>query len=169
MENYLETKGKAGSGISTLLFRDALRLGAPAIYDASIDKWISNNSMMPVLFLSDEMTQEEISSRMLSTLSGIPESRIVLGKLTDVENNRLKKAYDILAQSLIKICVLSSDKLSPSSLYEGIRQHVEGNPRIKMIVADCHGFYSVFKNIASDYDVFIETSVQACATDRQVR
>lgn len=76
---------------------------------------------LPVVFFSCEMTKEQVTTRWLSTLSGIESGRIAAGKLADHEWEKFGYAMSHLSQ--LPIIVDSTSDPSPEYMRSVLRKH----------------------------------------------
>ncbi len=98
---FLETRD-SGTGKSRIAIKRLLNLSAPYIWDFKIKDFIKNpnGSNNSGLYIGTEMDlYEEIEPMMWSVVSGVEEAKIKDCNLTKEEDNRIKKAIEILSKT----------------------------------------------------------------------
>lgn len=92
----------SGGGKSRSSMVDAVNIACDKIYDWDKKQWISTGEKRPVLFISTELTKEEIQDCLLAHVSGIEEDRITEWRdITPDEETILKKAAEVVEESLL--------------------------------------------------------------------
>lgn len=94
---YLQSSG-TGVGKTRGMVGDACYLAYPVIYDWSVSEWISSGSTEKVLYVGTEQTISEIQTLILSYLSGINEEKIISNRLTNIEQQVLEQAIDVMTR-----------------------------------------------------------------------
>lgn len=81
---------------------EACNIGCDRIYDWSKKEWISTGEKQPCLFISTELTKEEMQDCILAHISGIEEDRIGEWRdITDEEYEILKESSKLMKESSI--------------------------------------------------------------------
>ena len=94
---YLQSSG-TGVGKTRGMVGDACYLAYPVVYDWSISEWVSSGSTEKVLYVGTEQTIGEIQTLILAYLSGINEEKINSNRLTDIEQQILEQAVDVMTR-----------------------------------------------------------------------
>lgn len=81
------------------LVADAANTACDYIYDTDFGMWIKNGVKLPTLFIATEQDKGEIQTMLLAFLSGVNEEHILNGRYDDGEEDRVRKAATILADS----------------------------------------------------------------------
>lgn len=117
------TSAGTGGGKSRQMIADAVMLTVENIYDVDSEEWvINNNGGESVLYVSIELTEEEIQYAMLATVSGVPEEKIKDGKWTRFEEQRILDAADELEKA--NLHVMYATDLSMSSFQNDIENYI---------------------------------------------
>ena len=90
-----------GVGKSRSAMADALFLGCSEIYDRANEKWIDCGINVPSVFISVELDYEELQSMAVAFISAVSESKILQGKMTFEEEERVQKAVKIIKESSV--------------------------------------------------------------------
>ena len=92
----------SGGGKSRNSMAEACNIACDKIYDWSKHLWISTGEKKPVLFISTELTKEEIQDCLLAHISGIEQDRIEeWNQITPEEESVLEQSKDIVKESLL--------------------------------------------------------------------
>lgn len=120
---YLRS-GATGTGKSRTMVADACYIGCNRIYDENFG-WIKNGSAEPVLFITTEQETEEVQTMMLAFLSNVNEENILNGTYKEGEEERVREAARIFAQSPIYIEELPDFSLQDieNKIKKNIRDH----------------------------------------------
>ena len=92
---YVRSLG-TGMGKTRGLVGDACFIAYPIRYNSSSESWIRCGNSEKVLFITTEQNFDEIQTLILAYLTDINEDRIILGKYTEEEKDRIKKAIYIM-------------------------------------------------------------------------
>lgn len=95
-----------GCGKSRTMAADAAYIACNKIYYDNYG-WINNGFSSPTLFISTELTIDEVQTLFLSFISGVNEEHILNGKYIGDEYDRVKEAVKILKESPLYITVLT--------------------------------------------------------------
>lgn len=172
----------SGGGKSRQSLSDLVNISVNEYYDKFTNKWIINKNPREGLFISTELTKDEIQLCLLSTIAGVEEEKINDGLCDDVEWQRVLKAKNILENSKIS-CEFNSN-FSINDLENIIEKEIIRN-NVKFIFFDyiqvtsnlakelnnlfgytlredqmLNQVTTALKNICNKYDVFILTSTQ---------
>ena len=101
-KKFLIRSSISGGGKSRNSLSEACNISSDKIYDWTKKEWISTGEKQPVLFISTELTPEEIQDCLLAHVSGIDEDRIALwDNITQEEEQIINEAGQIVKQSLL--------------------------------------------------------------------
>ena len=103
---------------------DACNFACNKIYDETFG-WISNGKKNPTLFIATEQDLEEIQTLMLAFISNVNEAHILDGEYEEGEEERVRKAAEIIADSplYVKECPDFSIKDIENTIKKEIREH----------------------------------------------
>lgn len=94
-----------GLGKTRTMIADACNFSCDEIYDEQFG-WINNGPQQPTLYISTEQDKSEIQTMMLAFLSNVDEDHILNGNYVEDEEERTRKAAEILSESPLWIeCV----------------------------------------------------------------
>ena len=92
----------SGGGKSRNSLAEACNISSDKMYNWKTKEWVSTGDKKPVLFISTELTKEELQDCLLAHISGIEEDRIAEWKdITEEEERILNESADIVEQSLL--------------------------------------------------------------------
>lgn len=171
-----------GLGKSRTLVADCCYMGASEIYDYNLG-WIFTGIEQSTCYITTEQTLEEIQEMMWAFISGVPQDHIQWNTYVGDEEERVDKAIEILAKSkiyiiclpdysmrdvenLIKRCIREYDvqyvfyDYLQSSLK--ILSEISSQTRGVALREDqiLYMLSRHLKDIATEYEVFIETATQ---------
>lgn len=171
-----------GCGKTRLSIADLANLSCYERYDTEKKEWILNNSQIETLFISTELTKDELHLALLAYVSGIPEEQIRNGKYDELSKIRIDRAIESIKRSKIKFEYTSN--FSITEIENIIESHIIRHD-IKYIFFDyiqitqalsselmklfgytlredqmLQQLSSALKNISNKYDVFILTATQ---------
>ena len=86
----------SGVGKTRLAVADACKLAYPFYFDLKLNKWVANGHNEPVLFIMTEQTKEQIVRMMVAYLTGIEDSNLRFGQLTEEERIRVSHAQELI-------------------------------------------------------------------------
>lgn len=174
--------GSTGSGKSRSSLADMCEISCVARYNLELGEWVVNPNPKDSLFISTELTEDELHLAMLASISGIPEDTIKDGKYTQEQVDRLSKAIGVLKESKIH-CEYCSN-FSINELENIIEKHIIRNnigyiffdyiqitQALSQELIKLFGYVlredqmlwqlsSSLKNLANKYNVFIMSSTQ---------
>ena len=92
----VNSKG-TGGGKSRMMLGSACDLSYGVMYDWSRNEWISLGSVQPSLYITSELTEDEVTPIVLAHLSGVDEGRIIEWiDITDEERKVIEEAVIIM-------------------------------------------------------------------------
>lgn len=93
------TSAPSGVGKTRIAVGEACHLAIPEYYDCDKKQWVNTGLEESVLIIETELELQEVQTMMMAYVSGIPESRILDGKYSREEEQRLDKAIDLIEAS----------------------------------------------------------------------
>lgn len=91
-----------GGGKTRISLSEALNISFDKIYDWRKKKWVSTGDIKPVLYISTEMTKEEIQDIAIAHISGIEQDRIEEWREIDEETEKIiDESVSIFEKSLL--------------------------------------------------------------------
>lgn len=92
----------SGGGKSRSSMAEACNIGCDKIYDWDKMEWVSTGDKQPCLYISTELTKEEIQDCLLAHISGIEEDRIAEWRdITEKEEEILEESKQIMKEGLV--------------------------------------------------------------------
>lgn len=124
LKKFYLRSAPSGVGKSRAMIADTCYIGCNEIYYDDFG-WVNNGYAEPVLYISTELSVDEVQTMMLAFLSNVDEEHILNGKYVGDEEERVIKAGKILAQSPIYIEELPDFSLSDveNVIKKHIREH----------------------------------------------
>ena len=102
LKKFYLRSAATGVGKTRSIIADCCYIGCNKIYDESFG-WIKNGTAEPSLFITTEQELEEVQTMMLAFLSNVPEDHILNNTYEGDEEDRVREAARILAESPIYI------------------------------------------------------------------
>ena len=102
LKKFYLRSAATGIGKTRSMIADACYIGCSKIFDDTFG-WISTGPAQPVLFITTEQELEEVQTMMLAFLSGVNEEHILNGGYVEDEEDRVRKAAEILQESPIYV------------------------------------------------------------------
>lgn len=93
-----------GGGKSRMAAGDACKFSIPYYYDLTSEEWIYTGLSEPCLYITTEMTSDEIQTILVAVVSGVNEEHILYGKYETGELERVRKAIQYIESSPLHIC-----------------------------------------------------------------
>ena len=90
--------GATGSGKTRIAVGNASYLAFPIRWSTLKGKWVNEGSNQKILFITTELSFDEIQTMVLSNISGINEEKILNGKYTKEEEKRISEAINIMRE-----------------------------------------------------------------------
>lgn len=138
----------SGGGKSRSSMADAVNIASDKIYDWNRKKWLSTGEKQPVLFISTELTKEEIQDCLLAHVSGIDEDRIATwDNITQEEELILNEAVEVVKDSLL------FGEYMPDFTIDSINEKIEEYILNENIT---HAFFDYINDSPSLYQYYIE-------------
>jgi replicative DNA helicase len=123
----------SGGGKTRLAIADLLNICCDELYDVKKKRWTSNGEPGDGLFITTELDDDEIQTIMMAFISGVDEEKILTGKLSKEEDERVDHAIDIIARSGIHIKYI--DDFSIEDIKQIIEKYVI-DFKVKYVVFD---------------------------------
>ena len=121
LKKFYLRSAPTGVGKSRTMIADACYIACNRIYD-EIFGWIKNGTAEPVLYISTEQEKEEIQTMMLAFLSNVNEDHILNGKYEGDEEDRVREAAKILADS--PLYIVEMPDFSLKDIEDCIKKHI---------------------------------------------
>ena len=124
LKKFYLRSAPTGVGKSRTMIADACYIACNEIYDERFG-WIHNGTKEPTLYIATEQEKSEIQTMMLAFLSGVNEEHILNGTYERDEEERVRKAAQILTESPLYIEELPDFSLKDieDKIKKNIRDH----------------------------------------------
>ena len=124
LKKFYLRSAPTGVGKSRTMIADACYIACNEIYDERFG-WIHNGTKEPTLYIATEQEKSEIQTMMLAFLSGVNEEHILNGTYERDEEERVRKAAQILTDSPLYIEELPDFSLKDieDKIKKNIRDH----------------------------------------------
>lgn len=124
LKKFYLRSAATGVGKSRSMIADACYIACNEIFDEQFG-WIHNGASEPTLYIATEQEKEEIQTMMLAFLSGVNEEHILNGQYVEDEEERVRKAAQILKNSPLYIEELPDFSLKDveDKIKKNIRDH----------------------------------------------
>lgn len=122
----------SGYGKTRTMIADVCNIGCSIIYDENFG-WIKNGTAEPVLYITTEQELEEIQTMMWAFISDVDEDHIMNNTYEGDEEERVKKAIEVLADS--KIYIVELPDFSLQDVENVIKMNIRENG-VKYIAMD---------------------------------
>ena len=93
-----------GGGKSRMAAGDACKFAIPYYYDLDKKEWVYTGISEPTLYMTTEMTPDEIQTLLIATISGVNEEHILYGQYKEGELDRVYLANQYIKSSPLYIC-----------------------------------------------------------------
>lgn len=172
----------SGGGKSRQSIGDMCNIACSERYDPKRGRWIRIPKTEDVVFISTELTEDELHLAMLCTVAGVPEESIKYGKTTPAEDLRLARATQIIKESKIHCEYTSNFSLSEieniiekNIIRNGARyvffDYIQVTSNLATELNSLFGYVlredqmlqqvsTCLKNLVNKYQIFILTSTQ---------
>ena len=124
LKKFYLRSAPTGVGKTRSMIADACYIGCGKIYDETLG-WIKSGAAQPTLYITTEQELEEIQTMMLAFLSNVEEDHILNGKYEGDEEDRVREAAKILAESPLYVEELPDFSLKDveDKIKKNIRDH----------------------------------------------
>lgn len=124
LKKFYLRSAPTGMGKSRSMIADACTIACNQIYDDEFG-WHTTGEGQPTLYITTEQELEEIQTMMLAFLSNVNEEHIINGKYMDGEEERVRKAIEILKESPLYVEELPDFSLQDveNVIKKNIRDH----------------------------------------------
>lgn len=124
LKKFYLRSAPSGVGKSRAMIADACYIGCNRIYYEDFG-WVANGYAEPTLYISTELTIDEVQTMMLAFLSNVNEEHILNGSYVGDEEKRVMEAAKILSESPLYIEELPDFSLSDieNVIKKNIREH----------------------------------------------
>lgn len=181
-KKFMLRSGNTGSGKTRIALADLCNVCISDIYNIEEDKWESNGTVTPGMYISTEIEKREVQTILLAFISGVDEDVIKDGIYGEKIRKRLNKAIEILKKSPL-YCVYIDD-FSISDIEQEIEKYilkydvrtvafdyVQLTPKLSRTMANMFGgsmredqilvqFSAALKILTNRYDIFLLSSTQ---------
>lgn len=186
---FLLRSGATGTGKTRQAIMDMCSVACSEIYETG-KGWVSLGPSYPALFISTELDKEEVQLIMLAFLTGVSDSEIKNGIYDKGTELRLKKGIEVLKNAPFFVSYIEdfsiSDiemKIEQYIIRENVQyvafDYIQMVPKLSKSMQANFGttlredqilvhFSAALKNIASRYDVFLESSTQLNRGSKEV-
>jgi replicative DNA helicase len=148
----------SGGGKSRSSMADAVNIATSLIYNWNKHEWVSTGEKEPVLFISTELTKEEIQDCLLAHISGIDEDRIAeWSEITNEEEEILNISSKLVKESLLY------GEYMPDFTIDSINETIEKYV-INFNIGYC--FFDYINDSPSIYSYYYEKSKTRLRTDQ---
>lgn len=103
LKKFYLRSAPSGVGKSRSMIADSCYIGCDEMYDLKTQSWVSIGPALPVLYITTELDEEEVTAMQISFLSGVQEEKFLLGELSNEEEIRVVKAIEILNRSKVSV------------------------------------------------------------------
>ena len=124
LKKFYLRSAPTGVGKSRTMIADACYIACNEIYDERFG-WIHNGTKEPTLYIATEQEKSEIQTMMLAFLSGVNEEHILNGTYERDEEERVRKAAQILTDSPLYIEELPDFSLK--DIEDRIKKNIRDN------------------------------------------
>ena len=124
LKKFYLRSAPTGVGKTRSMIADACYIGCSKIYDETLG-WIKTGAAQPTLYITTEQELEEIQTMMLAFLSNVEEDHILNGKYEGDEEDRVREAAKIIAESPLYVEELPDFSLKDveDKIKKNIRDH----------------------------------------------
>jgi replicative DNA helicase len=140
-----------GTGKTRSKIADCCFIGCEQMFDIENNKWISIGVSQPCLFIATEQDLQECQSMCLAFISGVNEEHILQGEYFPEEEERVRKASQILKNS--KIYFECMPDFTMASIETTIKRHIREN-KVQYIFMDyLHSSASILMEVGGSKGV----------------
>lgn len=187
---FLLRSASTGGGKTRQAIMDMLYVACSEMRDSQTNQWVKLPPSKPSLFISTELEKEELQEQMISFITKIPPEIIKAGNYTSKIEKNIDKAIEILEEApfwIIEMEEFDTDDIK-NEIERYILNHdieyvnfdyIQMNPKLSSSMQNNFGHQlkddqillevsRVLKNIAKEYDIFIETSTQLNASHTEM-
>ena len=177
MESAPSGLGKTRRGVG-----EACNVAIPERYDVDKGKWIKTGYQEPALLIETELELKEIQTMVLAFVSGVPEPHILDGKYEEGEEERVRRAGQLVLKSQLYMAAITNYDMDDiinlikkyhqiynvnyvyyDYLSETLKIMAEGSRKTKMSLRTDQvllGMITQLKDCAKQLNVFIWTATQ---------
>lgn len=124
-KRFIIRSSVSGGGKSRNSLSDAINIACDKLYDWSKKEWINIGEREPVLFISTELTKEEVQDIILAHICGISQDKIEDWDMTEEEEMIYREAITVAHDSLLEVEYQSNFTID--SISDLIESHVLNN------------------------------------------
>ena len=178
---YMES-GASGSGKTRRGIGEACNVAIPERYDVQKKKWVKTGYRENALLIETELELGEIQTMVLAFVSGVPEPHILDGKYEEGEEERVRKAGQLIVESHLWMVAITNYDMDDiinvikkynqiygcnyvyyDYLSETLKIMAEGSRKTKMSLRTDQVLLSMItqlKDCAKQLNIFIWTATQ---------
>lgn len=178
---YMES-APSGLGKTRRSVGEACNVAIPERYDVNKQKWIKTGFNEAALLIETELELKEIQTIVLAFVSGVPETHILDGKYAEGEEERVRRAGQLIADSHLYMAAITNYDMDDiinlikkyhqvynvnyiyyDYLSETLKIMAEGSRKTKMSLRTDQvllGMITQLKDCAKQLNVFIWTATQ---------
>ena len=93
---FLILSGETGAGKTRIGVANAAKLAFPILWDIEKGCWANTGSNQKIIFVTTELSPDEIHTIMVSYISGVNEHKMLNNTLTENEQKRIDEAINII-------------------------------------------------------------------------
>ena len=125
LKKFYLRSAATGVGKSRAMAADVCYIGCPQMFSLEENKWITIGAPEPVNYIATEQDLSEVQTMMLSFLSAVDEEHILNGEYFVGEEERVRKAAQLLKQAPIYFESLPDFSLQDieNTIIRNIREH----------------------------------------------
>ena len=164
----------SGNGKSRLSLGDACNLAFPERFDSHRQAWVVRDSFEKVLYITTELTEDEIQTMIIAWVSDVNESAILEGNYTIEEEERVDKAIQIIEKYKDNFILKQIADPSISAIEACVRQQVLVN-EVENVFYDyifsSPSLFNEFKGTGIREDVvltLLSTALKDLATEQNI-
>ena len=124
LKKFYLRSAATGVGKTRAMIADVCSIACDEIFDEKQNKWVTNGTQEPALFISTEQEEDEIQTMMIAFLSNVDEEHIITGEYLNGEWERVMYATSVLLKAPLYIKKLPdfSMKDIENTIKKGIRE-----------------------------------------------
>lgn len=186
---FMIRSGGTGSGKSRQSIGDMCNISCEERYIPEKQEWVKNTNVQDSVFISTELTEDEIHLVMLATVAGVPEETIKDGKYSEEIAYRLNRASKVIKNSKMhceyssNFCIDELENIIEKNIIRNGAKYIffdyiqitsnlaqELNRLFGYVLREdqmLNQLSTALKNLANKYDVFILSSTQLNRTYKQ--
>jgi replicative DNA helicase len=126
--------GGTGSGKSRLAVADAAFIACGTLWDSNLNCWVQNGIPESTLFITTELSLDEIQTMLVAFVSGVSETKILDGIYTEEEQARINEAIKVINKSPLWLEQLSDFDIT--DIEQTVQKYVYSKDNIRYVFFD---------------------------------